>query len=92
MDRCDTWIIGASTEEELVRVTGKRQLTEQERMMIASWSSATSTGLDTGDAVHPGRGKYMIKIGTRPGIAAASELTATEARLYHTDPKAGERS
>ncbi|GAA3380700.1 ATPase [Streptomyces sannanensis] len=91
MDRCDTWIIGASTEEELMRVTGKRQLTEQERMMITSWSSATSTGLDTGDAVHPGRGKYMIKIGTRPGIAAASELTATEARLYHTDPKAAER-
>lgn len=91
MDRCDTWIIGASTEEELRRVTGKRQLTEQERIMIASWSSATSTGLDGGDAVHPGRGKFMIKIGSRPGVAAASELTATEAQLYHTDFKAGEQ-
>ncbi|MER7763056.1 ATP-binding protein [Streptomyces sp. NPDC097619] len=89
MDRCDTWIIGASTEEELRRVTGKRQLTEQERSMIASWSSATSTGLDTGEDVHPGRGKFMIKVGGRPGLAAASELTATEVRLYHTDPKAG---
>ncbi|MFF3264989.1 ATP-binding protein [Streptomyces sp. NPDC002932] len=87
MDRCDTWVIGASSAEELERVTGKRELTEQERLMIASWSSATSTGLDTGDAVHPGRGKYMIKVGTRPGIAAASELTVTEARLYHTDHK-----
>ncbi|HEY9372286.1 ATP-binding protein [Streptomyces sp.] len=85
MDRCDTWVIGASSAEELQRVTGKRALTEQERMMISSWSSATSTGLDTSDQVHPGRGKYLIKIGTRPGIAAASELTATEARLYHTD-------
>ncbi|MFH8410402.1 ATP-binding protein [Streptomyces sp. NPDC018019] len=86
MDRCDTWVLGASTAEELVRVTGKRALTEQERMMIQSWSSATSTGLDTGgDQVHPGRGKYLIKIGTRPGIAAAMELTATEARLYRTD-------
>lgn len=90
MDRCDTWIIGASTEEELRRVTGKRQLTEQERIMIASWSSVTSTGLDGGDAVHPGRGKFMIKIGSRPGVAAASELTATEAQLYHTDHKADE--
>ncbi|MFJ8335387.1 ATP-binding protein [Streptomyces sp. NPDC094437] len=99
MDRCDTWVIGASTEEELGRVTGKRALTEQERMMIGSWSSATSTGLDidptydedTGlrpdeDTVrHPGRGKYLIKIGSRPGIAAALELTATERRLYSTD-------
>lgn len=101
MDRCDTWVIGASSEEELGRVTGKRSLTEQERMMIGSWSSATSTGLDIdptfhGDegeegrveeegARHPGRGKYLIKVGARPGIAAALELTSTEQRLYRTD-------
>ncbi|MFE4634812.1 ATP-binding protein [Streptomyces sp. NPDC056773] len=100
MDRCDTWVIGASSEEELRRVTGKRSLTEQERMMIGSWSSATSTGLDIDPiysadddvrlvedegARHPGRGKYMIKVGTRPGIACALELTATERRLYRTD-------
>ncbi|MEU9535819.1 ATP-binding protein [Streptomyces sp. NPDC048213] len=102
MDRCDTWVIGASSEEELRRVTGKRQLTEQEVMMIGSWSSATSTGLDVdplsydGEANparppedegvrHPGRGKYLIKIGTRPGIAASLDLTRTEQRLYRTD-------
>ncbi|UUY52310.1 ATP-binding protein (plasmid) [Streptomyces yangpuensis] len=101
MDRCDTWVIGASSEEELQRVTGKRSLTEQERMMIGSWSSATTTGLDIDPsysdeddssqpaeeegARHPGRGKYLIKIGTRPGIAAALELTSTEQRLYRTD-------
>ncbi|MYX18396.1 ATP-binding protein [Streptomyces sp. SID8374] len=101
MDRCDTWVIGASSEEELRRVTGKRSLTEQERMMIGSWSSATSTGLDLDPTTfaeddspaavddegtrHPGRGKYLIKIGTRPGIAASLELTATEQRLYRTD-------
>ncbi len=97
MDRCDTWVIGASSTEELQRVTGKRALTEQERMMITDWSSATSTGLDVEDgrgpdsggredrARHPGRGKYLIKIGTRPGIAAATELTAAERLLYSTD-------
>ncbi|MGI5484993.1 ATP-binding protein [Streptomyces lavendofoliae] len=97
MDRCDTWVLGASTEEELGRVTGKRMLTEQEVMMVSSWASATSTGLDIaptydGDAPveeetvrHPGRGKYLIKLGTRPGIAAALELTPTEQRLYATD-------
>jgi hypothetical protein len=101
MDRCDTWVLGASTEEELQRVTGKRSLTEQEIMMVSSWASATSTGLDIdltyGDedddarpaeeetARHPGRGKYLIKLGTRPGIAAALELTATEQQLYRTD-------
>ncbi|MBC2869862.1 ATP-binding protein [Streptomyces mexicanus] len=100
MDRCDTWVLGASTTEELQRVTGKRSLTEQEILMISSWASATSTGLDIDpthdgedgadrpedDKVrHPGRGKYLIKLGTRPGIAAALELTATEQRLYKTD-------
>src|SRR5690606_15106574 len=43
MDRCDTWVLGASTSEELGRVTGKRMLTEQEVMMVSSWASATST-------------------------------------------------
>lgn len=100
MDRCDTWVIGASSEEELRRVTGKRSLTEQERMMIGSWSSATSTGLDIDPTVsedgegrvieeegarHPGRGKYLVKVGTRPGIAASMELTQTEKGLYSTD-------
>jgi hypothetical protein len=100
MDRCDTWVLGASTAEELGRVTGKRMLTEQEVMMVSSWASATSTGLDIDPTTydedgappaeeetvrHPGRGKYLIKLGTRPGIAAALELTATEQRLYRTD-------
>lgn len=99
MDRCDTWVLGASTTEELQRVTGKRTLTEQEIMMVSSWASATSTGLDIAPtyaeddtrpveeetARHPGRGKYLIKVGTRPGIAAAMELTETEKRLYRTD-------
>ncbi|MGW3154593.1 ATP-binding protein [Streptomyces sp. NPDC001089] len=101
MDRCDTWVLGASTTEELGRVTGKRMLTEQEVMMVSSWASATSTGLDITDpshdedsdgsrpeeegARHPGRGKYLIKLGTRPGIASALELTPTEQRLYRTD-------
>ncbi|WP_424216687.1 ATP-binding protein (plasmid) [Streptomyces sp. BI20] len=87
MDRCDTWILGASGEEELARVTGKRRLTEQERALIGSWSAAAGTGLDAADpeAVHPGRGKYLIKVGTRPGIAAAMTLTAMERRLYSTD-------
>ncbi|POX58831.1 ATP-binding protein [Streptomyces sp. Ru62] len=99
MDRCDTWVLGASTTEELQRVTGKRSLTEQEIMMVSSWSSATSTGLDVAPSYdeddtrpveeesvrHPGRGKYLIKLGTRPGIAASLELTSTEQRLYRTD-------
>ncbi|MFE4357465.1 ATP-binding protein [Kitasatospora sp. NPDC056800] len=85
MDRCDTWVIGGSTDEELGRVSGKRTLTEQERLLITSWASATSTGLDASDHVHPGCGKYLIKLGTRPGIAAAMELTSTEQRLYQTD-------
>ncbi len=100
MDRCDTWVLGASTAEELGRVTGKRMLTEQEVMMVSSWASATSTGLDIDPTAyeaddarpmeeetvrHPGRGKYLIKLGTRPGIAAALELTPTEQRLYRTD-------
>ena len=36
-------------------------------------------------SVHPGRGKYLVKTGERPGLPVALSLVGEEWRLYDTD-------
>ncbi|MEU0737106.1 ATP-binding protein, partial [Streptomyces lavendulocolor] len=89
IDRCDSMILGALSVGELERVSAQRPLTDAEIAMIASWSDSTGTGLDVDGQrrIHPGRGKYMLRLGTRPGTPVRLALTDAEKRLYETDPK-----
>ncbi|MER7952327.1 ATP-binding protein [Streptomyces sp. NPDC096079] len=89
IDRCDSMILGALSVGELERVSAQRPLTDAEIQFIASWSDSSGTGLDVDGQrrVHPGRGKYMLRLGTRPGTPVRLALTDTEKRLYETDPK-----
>jgi hypothetical protein len=50
--------------------------------MISSWSAPEA--LFPG-SIHPGRGKYMIKTGERPGLPVALTLVGDEWHLYNTD-------
>ena len=86
IDRCDSLVLGALSKGELERVAEQRPLTDAEIRMIASWSASSGTGLDGTKQVHPGRGRYMVKLGTRPGTPVRLELTESEQRLYKTDP------
>ena len=45
----------------------------------------TGTAIDGSAQEHPGRGKYLIKIGHRMGVPAQLALTAAERVLYDTD-------
>ncbi len=85
MERCDSLILGALSKGELERVNEQKPLTSSERELVASWSAPSSTGLDGTTQRHPGRGKYLIKIGTRAGAPARLDLTPAELTLYDTD-------
>ncbi|MFP8906174.1 ATP-binding protein [Streptomyces atacamensis] len=85
MDRCDSLILGALGTGELDRVNSQRPLTSEERALVASWSAPNTTGLDGTNQRHPGRGKYLIKIGSRAGAPARLDLTPAEESLYDTD-------
>lgn len=85
MDRCDSLILGALSAGELERVNAQRPLTSEEQALVASWSAPSITGVDGTNQRHPGRGKYLIKIGTRAGAPARLDLTEAETRLYDTD-------
>lgn len=85
MDRCDTVILGALSKGELERVSAQRPLTQAEIDLVSSWSSSTITGVDGTGQRHSGRGRVLIKLGTRPGTSAQLQLTDTEIGLFDTD-------
>jgi len=73
---------GGMDDAELRRVSEISPLTDRERALLASWQAPPTwvPGL-----AHPGRGKYLIKSGSRLGLPVAVTLTETEKVLYNTD-------
>ncbi|MFP5376536.1 MAG: hypothetical protein ACLGIO_07125, partial [Acidimicrobiia bacterium] len=71
---------------ELRKVAEVVPLSAQERSMVASWSAPQSW--QAGE-LHPGRGTYLIKAGSRGGIPVQMHFVghgeAGEAWLYNTD-------
>lgn len=60
-------------------------LSEPEKALVAGWASADSW---RPGAAHPGRGRYLLKTGHRPGLPVAMRLTDMEAGLFDTDSPA----
>ena len=87
IDRSAVVVLSGLPRRELEAVSKVVPLTEPEKALVASWASADRW--QTG-ARHPGRGKYLIKTGHRPGLPVAMRLTAAEEVLYDTDPVHGD--
>ena len=57
-----------------------------ETTMISEWSTEGGFSSETGkQAVPPGRGKFLLKIGKNPGTPFEVELTATERDVNNTN-------
>ena len=82
VERSAIKILAGLPPRELQRVNEVIRLSSPERDLVASWAApeAWSAG-----AVHPGRGKYLIKTGERPGLPVAMTLVDEEVQLYNTD-------
>jgi hypothetical protein len=85
MERCDTVILAAQPVGELERVAARKPLTDAELALVASWDAPALTGVDGTNQVHPGRGRYLIKLGQRVGVPVRLALTPDELALYDTD-------
>jgi hypothetical protein len=82
IDRCAITMLAGLPLRELDEVSRIVPLSEQEKLMVASWSSPETW---QPGARHPGRGKYLIKTGQRIGIPVELEYVGDEAALYNTD-------
>lgn len=85
IDRSGIVVLSGLPRRELEVVGSVVPLTEKEKALVASWSAA-QRWRDGG--LHPGRGRYLIKAGHRPGLPVVMQLAAFEQRLYDTDPGA----
>jgi hypothetical protein len=81
-ERAAIKVLAALPGRELDRIGRITRLSTPERELVTSW--AAPEALFPG-SVHPGRGKYLIKTGERPGLPVAMALVGDEPWLYDTD-------
>jgi hypothetical protein len=70
--------------EELGRVVG---LSRREIELVSSWSSPPGWASIGDNEEPPGRGRFLIKVGGRPGIPIKVAITDTERQLHDTNSR-----
>jgi hypothetical protein len=77
-----TLVLGGMAEQELDTLRRITPLSEGEAALVTSWAASPTW---VGGALHPGRGKYLLKSGERIGLPVSLRLTPGEQALYDTD-------
>ncbi len=85
VERSGIVICGGLPLAELGNDTGQLgavvPMSDAERSMLAGWQSPPSWDAHPGDQPPPGRGKFLVKVGGRPGIPVEVVLTEAERSL-----------
>ncbi|MFB7800417.1 MULTISPECIES: hypothetical protein [unclassified Isoptericola] len=77
---------GGLADGEMGNLTEVFAMTSAEREMIADWSTEGSFDPHTGTAAAPpGRGRFLMKVGKKPGTPFEMRLTAVEAQINDTN-------
>jgi hypothetical protein len=82
VERAAIKILAGLPPRELARVNEVVRLSGREQALVASWAAPEAW---FAGSVHPGRGKYLIKTGERPGLPVSLTLVDDEWQLYDTD-------
>ena len=70
--------------QELGKVVG---LSQREIELVSSWSSPPGWAQNGENEEPPGRGRFLIKVGGRPGIPIRVAITETERHLHDTNTR-----
>ena len=89
IDRSAIVVLSGLPRRELREVSDVVALTDAECDLVCGWASGDSWHPGRR---HPGRGKYLIKAGRRPGLPVQMELTPEEVPLYDTAPRGQSRT
>jgi hypothetical protein len=78
VERSGAVVCGGLPSSELDELQEVVRFTREERMMITEWSTPASWGSGTEGDLPAGVGKFLIKVGQRPGVPVRVQLTAVE--------------
>lgn len=96
VERSGMVICGGLPSAEMPLLTSAVAMSQAEQDTLTSWQDPPAWDPTSGrEAEPPGRGRFLIKVGGRPGIPVRVELTAVELtvndtnKLWHTASRAG---
>ena len=93
VERAGMVICGGLPFTEMPELTTVVPFSDAEQEMLTGWQDPPSWDAATGREVDPpGRGKFLVKVGTRPGIPVEVKLTATEKSIRDTNQRWYEQS
>jgi len=88
IERVGLKILGGVPPAEVDGLGAVVGFSARERAMVTEWSSPPSWDPRSGgEAAPPGRGKFLIKVGGRPGIPVQVSLTRHELALNNTNQR-----
>ncbi|CAN7552388.1 ATP/GTP-binding protein [Pseudarthrobacter oxydans] len=85
VERSGMVICAGLPASEMPLLTAAIPLSRQEQQKLISWQDPPAWDSRGGDVEPPGRGKFLIKVGGRPGIPVTIGLTSIEASLNDTN-------
>ncbi len=98
VERAGMVICGGLPAAEMPMLQSAVRMSEAEQNLLMSWQNPPSWDPTTGEETDPpGRGKFLVKVGGRPGIPINLQLTAVERdlgihdtnQLWHSVPGSG---
>ncbi|MCW4353413.1 hypothetical protein ONR57_08900 [Hoyosella sp. YIM 151337] len=79
IERAGVLICGGLPDSDLERLEGVVHFTNVEKGMVSAWSTPPTWDADRGvERPPPGRGRFLLKIGHRPGIPVVTKFTGAE--------------
>lgn len=98
VERSGMVICGGLPSAEMPKLTAAVPFSRAEQDLLIGWQDPPAWDPATGrEAEPPGRGKFLVKVGGRPGIPITVQLTATELavndtnKLWHEQSRVGRR-
>lgn len=99
VERSGMVICGGLPSAEMPKLTAAVPFSRAEQDLLIGWQDPPAWDPATGrEAEPPGRGKFLVKVGGRPGIPINVQLTATELavndtnKLWHEQSRVGRRA
>lgn len=85
VERSKIIMLGGLPAGEMPLLRQVMKLTDAEQQLVSSWGNATP--ISDKRTPPPGRGKFLIKVGSQPGIPIQVDLTPVEVDLNNTNKR-----